>query len=244
MKYREYLTTAQRHLKSCQAFFDGVDWDNCECKEDVLKDLYYLTGYILEALTVYAVYSRGGFAKDDITELDIEFSKKTHLDYYKVISVSENGKYVYKSARRIPKKDGNEQLINDINELNKLISELKHKEYKFNKFKKNGDNKKFFFYIESHHFYEIIANILQNSEIDLIQASEDIPLFNPSIQNERDNIDQDKKVDLLIRSWNSSLRYSDTNCNTWGTIKEALQKETLNKLIHLCEQTLAALNRV
>lgn len=83
MKYTEYLTTAQRHLKSCQTFYNSIDWDTCGDPQPILRDLYYLTGYIFEAVVVYLIYNKGGFDKNtSIKDFDKKFTEKTDVDFF------------------------------------------------------------------------------------------------------------------------------------------------------------------
>lgn len=83
MKYREYLTTAQRHLKSCQAFYNSIDWEACGDPLPILRDIYYLVGYIFEAVVVFVVYKRGGFDENtNIQDFDKKFTERTDVDFF------------------------------------------------------------------------------------------------------------------------------------------------------------------
>ena len=145
------MTTAQRHLKSCQAFYNGIDWEHCNCKEEILRDLYYLSGYILEALVVYFVYKRGGFSeKKDIDVFDKEFTNKTCVDYFPKRKNSE-GKY--ETSRCLTQLyNGKKMCIEDIQWLN---------------------SKPKLYGINQHKFGLIIENCFDN----LIFSSESIPYF-------------------------------------------------------------------
>ncbi len=91
MKYSEYLTTAQRHLKSCQAFYNSIDWRTCGDSMPVLRDIYYLTGYIFEAVVVYVIYKKGGFDENtNIKDFDKEFTERTDVDFF------ARNRYLYK----------------------------------------------------------------------------------------------------------------------------------------------------
>lgn len=85
MNYEEYLECAQKHIKSCQQILNGLSNDKEENKEAYL-DIWYLSGYILEGLTVYSVYKTYNWNpphKDIQTKYDMCFSKRTHLDFYR-----------------------------------------------------------------------------------------------------------------------------------------------------------------
>ena len=89
MNYEEYLKCAQKHIKSCKQILNGLNNDDENNKEAYL-DIWYLSGYILEGLTVYSVYktynwnphTRDG-VKDIQARYDWYFSTRTHLDFYR-----------------------------------------------------------------------------------------------------------------------------------------------------------------
>ncbi|WP_244263704.1 hypothetical protein [Fibrobacter succinogenes] len=218
MRFRDYIDTAQRHLISCEAICRTIEWDKCsnEEKNEILKDLFYLTGYILEALTIYTVYSRGHFNPNkDITELDIKFTKDTHVDYYNTREIHPNKndpKDKFSISCRTPKNAESYETFNkNLEELNKLIRETT------------------IYPIQSHKFFAIIQNVLNDSNKGLIFSSENIPLFsNIKVSNN----EREKKILTLIMSWDSSLRYST---NQWNKIKDILTKENIEYIIILCK---------
>lgn len=83
MIYEEYLECAKKHLKSCQQLLKCLT-ENTDNKEAYL-DIWYLSGYIIEGLTVYSAYKINNW--NPITNIkskyDIGFSKRTHLDYFR-----------------------------------------------------------------------------------------------------------------------------------------------------------------
>ncbi len=236
-------------------------------KEYLLKDIYYLTGYILEALTIFAVYEGttcgfdgntiNGFQGKKITDLDIQFTKGTHIDYYKVHEIYEKDNDAkWKSNRNLPEKpsesdcDYEEKLtkynktLQDFDSLNELITELKKKEriIKQQIREKSGTNHpenssedvSFFHNVESHHFYEIITSVLNDPKIENWLLKKDevfVPLLAPDAEI------RDKKVMTLIQKWHPKLRYSDRECKEWQDLERGnvLQKEPLGHLIELCE---------
>ena len=49
----------------------------------LLRDIYYLTGYILEGIAVYLVYGAGGFdPQKNIKEFDRRFTERTGVDFF------------------------------------------------------------------------------------------------------------------------------------------------------------------
>lgn len=83
MKYDEYLECAKKHLNGCFSLLSSYK-EGGKCDKYVWLELYYLSGYILEAIVVFYVYRRYGWRNDkDIDKwYDIEFTKKTGLDFY------------------------------------------------------------------------------------------------------------------------------------------------------------------
>ena len=223
--------------------------EEVEKKNYLLKDIYYLTGYILEALTIYAAYEGGRFKGNRITDLDIDFTQKTHIDFYKV-NFNLSTKCWY-SNRQNPKRNDEKYCNKDVfkqdeyendlkalKELNKLIDEWKQKEFK----EKKRDT--YFHSVENHHFYEIITNVLNDSTIENTLITNDVPYLS-SIENiPIENGALIKKVEILIQNWDTSLRYTEKESEKWICIEneKALQQETLEQLIKLCETIFAAIN--
>jgi len=56
--YKKYRTAARRHLDSCEYMLDYLDkisYADSYCKENILADIYYLSGYIIECIVNYAI---------------------------------------------------------------------------------------------------------------------------------------------------------------------------------------------
>ena len=83
MLYTEYLNCALKHLKGCEAFLKTYVEDNRNDKFAFLE-LYYLSGYILEGISVYSSYKLYGWPiNEDIkARYNIPFTTRTGLDYY------------------------------------------------------------------------------------------------------------------------------------------------------------------
>lgn len=148
----EYLPSLKSSLEQKRNLLK--DLDHLLLEDHLLKDLFYLSGYILEAFTVYLVYRRGGFSpQKDIENLDIKFSRKTHVDYNKT-KREKKGSVRYQ-------KDYDSEFNKKLDELNQLIKESDY-----------------FYSIEGHNFSQIICFVLRSPKFDLIKPSENIPLFN------------------------------------------------------------------
>ena len=81
MKYPEYLKSAEKHLKGCLALLSSYTAGNHD--PHVWLELYYLSGYIIEGLTIYSVYNLYGWHKhDDIMSINLAFTQSTGLDFY------------------------------------------------------------------------------------------------------------------------------------------------------------------
>ncbi len=82
MKYRDYKIVAKKHLDACLSIM--TQYDNDEIPENVLREIHYLSGYIIEGVCVYAIYKHYEWDDNkDIKEYDPDFTRETGLDYYK-----------------------------------------------------------------------------------------------------------------------------------------------------------------
>jgi len=59
--YKNYETAAKRHIATCTGLIEWLklnkgNSNKAKQREDVLKDLYYLSGYIIECIYSYAVF--------------------------------------------------------------------------------------------------------------------------------------------------------------------------------------------
>lgn len=83
MKYYDYLLCAEKHLKGCSSLLYSYKPDSIHDLH-VWLELYYLSGYIVEGITVYSAYKLNGWPKDD----DIQrcchesFTNVTGLDFF------------------------------------------------------------------------------------------------------------------------------------------------------------------
>ena len=99
MKFSEYLDCADKHLKGCKSLLSSYTL-LLQVKEKMPKvktndlqvwlEVYYLSGYIIEGVTVYAAYKLNNWNKDKDIEkgYDETFTKKTNLDFYPTRSTS------------------------------------------------------------------------------------------------------------------------------------------------------------
>lgn len=83
MRYYDYLSCAEKHLKGCSSLLYSYKPDSIHDLH-VWLELYYLSGYIIEGITIYSAYKLNGWPKDD----DIQrcchesFTNFTGLDFY------------------------------------------------------------------------------------------------------------------------------------------------------------------
>ena len=83
MFYDEYLKCADKHLRGClqllQSFRKGTAND-CH----VWLELYYLSGYIVEGITIYSAYKLNNWTPSDDIQYDynLQFTQHTNLDFY------------------------------------------------------------------------------------------------------------------------------------------------------------------
>ena len=87
-------------MKSCKKLLEDYK-PSPKYDKEVWLELYYLSGYILEGLTVYSVYNHYGWNSDkDIEEPDIAFTERTGLDFYKTRGESYKGHTVPEKLRK------------------------------------------------------------------------------------------------------------------------------------------------
>ena len=82
MLYDEYLKCARKHLFACQGLLDS--YNNQGSINDVWLELYYLSGYIIEAIVVYSVYKLYGWKREEDIQTcyNWEFTRNTKLDFF------------------------------------------------------------------------------------------------------------------------------------------------------------------
>lgn len=85
MTYNEYLSCAEKHLKGCASLLNSYSSGNSEDMH-VWLELYYISGYIIEGITVYSAYKLYHWnPSDDIKRhYNLSFSQRTNLDFYYV----------------------------------------------------------------------------------------------------------------------------------------------------------------
>lgn len=82
MLYTEYLECAKKHVMGCAQMLAAYSEKGAE-NMNVWLELYYLSGYIIEACTVYSVYKLGGWA--DTMSVDVHdpsFVTSMNVDFY------------------------------------------------------------------------------------------------------------------------------------------------------------------
>lgn len=91
MTYTEYLSCAEKHLKGCQSLIDSYQPGNLSDLH-VWLEIYYMSGYILEGITVYSAYKLFHWpANEDIERrYNIPFTMSSGIDYYYKRTVSGN----------------------------------------------------------------------------------------------------------------------------------------------------------
>lgn len=83
MRYYDYLSCAEKHLKGCSSLLYSYKPDTIH-DIHVWLELYYLSGYIIEGLTVYSAYKLYNWhPNSDIQRnWDPVFTQITGLDFY------------------------------------------------------------------------------------------------------------------------------------------------------------------
>jgi len=83
MYYNEYLYCAKKHLNGCNSLFRSYSPGSVH-DSHVWMELYYLSGYIIEGITVYAAYKLYNWPVNDdiITVCNPSFTQQTKLDFW------------------------------------------------------------------------------------------------------------------------------------------------------------------
>lgn len=223
------LKNEDKRLNECEKLFQekfNQYKAQLKKKDYLLKDIYYLTGYILEALTIFAVYEGttcgfdgntiNGFQGKNIKDLDIRFTRSTHIDYYKIHKIYEKDKAVagenngegndakWGSNRNLPEKpcesdyDYEEKLakfnnaLQDLDSLNELITELKNKERKV-KQEKNGTKRS----NNSSEEVPFFHNVESHHFYEIITGVLNDPIIENKLLNKKNENDETVPVPLL-----------------------------------------------
>ena len=95
MKYTEFEKAAQRHLQTCQKLKVLIEGNNLEDveKENLLKNLFYLAGYVVECSFKFAFFAKlrrevKQSSNDDVTFLVSVYNAKIRKGKFKEV---ENG---------------------------------------------------------------------------------------------------------------------------------------------------------
>lgn len=56
MNYKDFRTAAHRHLITCLKLCEILETANTEEKRNIISDIYYLSGYVIETLLSYAIF--------------------------------------------------------------------------------------------------------------------------------------------------------------------------------------------
>lgn len=105
MLYTEYLECAKKHVLGCGKMLASYK-ESGQDDINVWLELYYLSGYILEAITVYSVYKLGGWQSNvDIQVYDPAFVAANNIDFYgydRAINTSKGKVYPYRNQGNCP----------------------------------------------------------------------------------------------------------------------------------------------
>lgn len=195
-------------------------------KEHLLRDIYYLSGYIFESFIVFKIYEVGyrhvrdvyrslgknfDFDKYDVKDFIKEFTEFTKVDYYPRKNI--NGKVRLK--REGTREDGQwRDLEDDEKEFLRSVKGLCA--------------------IEQHNFQKLFKMIQRNKNLRdaMFPPSVNIPLF---------FINTSPEVEKIINRWTSKIRYSDPE--EWDMpkeneepLKDLVNESTLKDILDICQQ--------
>ena len=91
MKYNEYLLCAGKHLKGCRSLMASYQ-PGQTADYHVWLELYYMSGNILEGLTVYSAYKLYNWPPNEDIQwrYNRQFTQNTGIDFYYIRKVSGN----------------------------------------------------------------------------------------------------------------------------------------------------------
>lgn len=87
MLYKDYLDCAKKHWKACNlaisSYLSNNSGKSGQRDFELLLDIYYLTGYMVEGCVVYSAYNLGGFPPGKhVKNYDRNFTLSTKIDFY------------------------------------------------------------------------------------------------------------------------------------------------------------------
>lgn len=111
MRSSEYLKTAYRHLSSCLSILDQIKEGPPKFETNVLLELWYLSGYVLEGITVFLIYKNDDWdEQDDIKAIyNSVFSCKTKVDFYETRIIKKG--QLFKQDKNTPCKSAEPQKL-------------------------------------------------------------------------------------------------------------------------------------
>ncbi len=118
MVYKDYLNAARKHKITCEVIADNLEKEkkqnspNREKVKSLTLNLYYLSGYIIECMVKYGIYSLIGYGRED----DVKYLDKEGLSYDTHIKHHRFERYTEHLVKRI---SGNIPLINHRKEISK-----------------------------------------------------------------------------------------------------------------------------
>lgn len=112
MRYYEYLSCAEKHLKGCTSLLLTYT-PNSIHDMHVWLELYYLSGYIIEGITVYSVYKLYNWHPyyDIQKNWDPVFTQNTGLDFYRIRTIGNNVVFPDRTNRSLSVQSHNFQEI-------------------------------------------------------------------------------------------------------------------------------------
>ncbi|MCQ2049662.1 MAG: hypothetical protein MJZ22_01465 [Candidatus Saccharibacteria bacterium] len=79
----DYLECAKKHKEACISAFAPYLNNADNAKSELLLELYYIIGYIVEGCVFYSTFIAGGFPPlRDVTDYDHNFTMATKIDFY------------------------------------------------------------------------------------------------------------------------------------------------------------------
>ncbi len=94
MKYTEFRKAAFRHLKTCECLIAKINSDDCKnSKNEILVNIFYLSGYVIECSLKYVLFSAKRFKNQDVYEHENLDWKHHNIEKLKSIIEQEGVKF-------------------------------------------------------------------------------------------------------------------------------------------------------
>ena len=128
MYYPEFKKASKKHLQSCECLLNNLNLNCSYNKSYILTTIFYLSGYILETIMKFSIYSSINYKRNKkITELTTH--GLSYKDNIKIHDLKKLKRTVYeKGITRLPNFDNNQVLFSAWNSEIRYIEKINYSE--------------------------------------------------------------------------------------------------------------------